>query len=778
MKKPPANSKAKKIPKTSKGLVRSPKTVKNGKTAKRTPQKGEKYRMALERISDAFVSLDTDWCYTYMNKKAGQIFHRDPEAMVGKHIWTEFPEGIGQPFYKAYHQAVAEQKYIQLEEYYPPYDRWFVNHIYPSPDGLSIYFRDTTERKKQEERMRINEARLSKAQEMGKLGYWEFSKHSDKIWGSEKTLEIFGFPTDAGEIPVKEIEACIPDIDKVRQAGMGLIMLGKEYDIELIIHPADGSPPRYISATGEIENDIYGKPSKIMGVVKDITEQKKAQEKLVKSYDEKVNILESISDGFITVNKHWKVQYWNKNAEQILGKAREELLNNDLWEVYADVVPTRFYTELQKVMKERVEVHFEEFYHTLNKWFQLNVYPCKNGIAIFFLDVTEIKRQESILMLEKNALEFYAAQNCSLEEMITFLLNGIKKIHPDMLCSVLKVKDGRLYNWASPHLPKEFNEEVEGKPIGVGKGSCGSACELLEKVEVSDISSDFHWTEYKDIAAQYGLKACWSYPIIDSHHNLLGSFGIYHTTIRALTKAEESSIDRVRIIMISVIEKKLAENVAKTYKDQLELIFNTSKDIIFLLSIEGKDRYKFVTINRPFLAAIGLEKDQILGKYVEEIIPAPSINLVLSKYREAIQTGKTVSWDETTDYPSGRKTGVVNISPIFNENNKCINLLGSVHDITERKKSEEEIQRSNEELTKKNQELHKQNLRLEDIAWIQSHKVRAPLARIMGLIDLVTNRYTEETNTDELLKYILASAKELDEIIKEIVKKTESVNNS
>jgi PAS domain S-box-containing protein len=441
MKKPPANSKAKKIPKTSKGLGRSQKALKNGKTHPKNPQQnGEKYLAALERISDAFVSLDTDWCYTYMNKKAGEIFHRDPEAMVGKHIWTEFPEGIDQPFYKAYHKALAEQQYIQLEEYYSPYDRWFVNHIYPSPDGLSIYFRDVTERKKQEERMRINEVRLNKAQEMGKLGYWELSKHSNKIWGSKKTLEIFGLPPGTAEIPVEKIESLIPDIDKVRQAGMDLIVLGKAYDIELIIHPADGSPPRYISAVGEIENDLHGKPSKIMGVVKDITEQKVAQEKLVKSYEEKVSILESISDGFITVNKHWKIQYWNKEAEQNMGISREELLNKDLWEIYADAVPTRFYTEIQKAMKERVEVRFEEFYHPLNKWFRMNAFPCKNGIAIFFQDITEIKRQERILLLEKNALEFYAAQNCSLEELITFLLNGIKKIHPDMLCSVLKVK--------------------------------------------------------------------------------------------------------------------------------------------------------------------------------------------------------------------------------------------------------------------------------------------------------------------------------------------------
>jgi PAS domain-containing protein len=57
-------------------------------------------------MGDAFVALDTEWRYTYMNQKAGQIFNRRPEDMIGKHIWTEFPEGIDQPFYKAYYKAV------------------------------------------------------------------------------------------------------------------------------------------------------------------------------------------------------------------------------------------------------------------------------------------------------------------------------------------------------------------------------------------------------------------------------------------------------------------------------------------------------------------------------------------------------------------------------------------------------------------------------------------------------------------------------------------------
>jgi len=109
----------------------------------------EERRQVFERITDGFVALDNQWFYTYVNPKAGEMLGRRPEDLIGKHIWTEFPEGIGQPFETAYRRAMAEQRPQWLEDYYPPFDRWFENRIYPSPEGLTIYFHDITDRVRQ-----------------------------------------------------------------------------------------------------------------------------------------------------------------------------------------------------------------------------------------------------------------------------------------------------------------------------------------------------------------------------------------------------------------------------------------------------------------------------------------------------------------------------------------------------------------------------------------------------------------------------------------------------
>lgn len=105
----------------------------------------------LERINDGFVALDKDWRYIYVNSAAAKMLRRNkPEEVLGKQIQVESPENVGQPFYQAYRQAMETQQPATLEEYFAPWERWFENRIYPSPEGLTIYFSDITGRKRTE----------------------------------------------------------------------------------------------------------------------------------------------------------------------------------------------------------------------------------------------------------------------------------------------------------------------------------------------------------------------------------------------------------------------------------------------------------------------------------------------------------------------------------------------------------------------------------------------------------------------------------------------------
>jgi signal transduction histidine kinase len=79
----------------------------------------------------------------------------------------------------------------------------------------------------------------------------------------------------------------------------------------------------------------------------------------------------------------------------------------------------------------------------------------------------------------------------------------------------------------------------------------------------------------------------------------------------------------------------------------------------------------------------------VIGKTVNEVIPEPSLTMVLGKYRQAIEEGTVVRWEETSDYPAGRMTGEVSVAPVFDNAGTCTHLVGSVHDITEVKRARE-----------------------------------------------------------------------------------------
>ena len=120
----------------------------------------KRYETILERVSDGFVALDPGWRYSYVNEHGGRLLGRNARDLVGKHIWTEFPDGQGQPFHRAYEQALEEQRPIQIREYYPPWNRWYDNRVYPSPDGLSIFFTDVTKEVEAEQELRASNDQL------------------------------------------------------------------------------------------------------------------------------------------------------------------------------------------------------------------------------------------------------------------------------------------------------------------------------------------------------------------------------------------------------------------------------------------------------------------------------------------------------------------------------------------------------------------------------------------------------------------------------------------
>ena len=111
----------------------------------------ERVEETLERIDDGFFALDDEWRFTYVNETAAALLDREPEELLGADVWEEFPDALGETYERYYRRAIETQEAVSFEDYYEPLDLWTEVTAYPSPDGLSVFFADVTDRKRREE---------------------------------------------------------------------------------------------------------------------------------------------------------------------------------------------------------------------------------------------------------------------------------------------------------------------------------------------------------------------------------------------------------------------------------------------------------------------------------------------------------------------------------------------------------------------------------------------------------------------------------------------------
>jgi PAS domain S-box-containing protein len=120
----------------------------------------------------------------------------------------------------------------------------------------------------------------------------------------------------------------------------------------------------------------------------------------IKNYSDKVfDLMENVQDGFFIVNNRDEITYWNKQAEQIMLRTKEDLLGRYLWDCFPDLLHTSFHKEYRNLKTQHVPRYFETYIATSHVWLEVNFYPSKDGISIFLRNITERKRIEDELHL-------------------------------------------------------------------------------------------------------------------------------------------------------------------------------------------------------------------------------------------------------------------------------------------------------------------------------------------------------------------------------------------
>ncbi|WP_269850536.1 GAF domain-containing protein [Methanosarcina horonobensis] len=240
-----------------------------------------------------------------------------------------------------------------------------------------------------------------------------------------------------------------------------------------------------------------------------------------------------------------------------------------------------------------------------------------------------------------------------------------------------------LFYCVAPELPEFYRQKTDRIKVGFGAASFGTAACLKKRVTVDNVMEHPYWTEYRELAAEAGLKACWSEPIISSSGEVLGVISMHYSETRRPDKEDLDFMKTNAQLAAIAIEHKLAEETLRESEHKFRTIFNNINDQLYIREPEGQS---YMDVNQAVVKRLGYDKEEILKMEAEEIIPAEYWASVRENLKKIQREGSRV-------YEAGAvcKDGTVvplevSARIIDYEGKKTI--LSVARDITERKKAE------------------------------------------------------------------------------------------
>ncbi|MEI9944298.1 MAG: PAS domain S-box protein [Chitinophagaceae bacterium] len=259
----------------------------NKELVKQVDDKTKELKEIFERVTDGFIALDKNFNYTYANKRISQLTHRDPVALIGKNIWNEFPEAMGSSTYHAFNKAMKEQQYVCNTDYFEPLDLWQENHIYPSPEGLSVFIRDISKQKKNEMLLERSEKRFRAIIEQFPYPVVTYERNGDFTTVNKAWETMWQYKReDVKEYNIRKDPQMIASglSDYIEKAFNGEVAISPAYlyDPKVIGHQAE---KKWMVMTLYPLKSESGELLEVILVLQDVTENKNAEEKLKESYE-------------------------------------------------------------------------------------------------------------------------------------------------------------------------------------------------------------------------------------------------------------------------------------------------------------------------------------------------------------------------------------------------------------------------------------------------------------------------------------------------------------
>ncbi|MGD9661768.1 MAG: PAS domain-containing protein, partial [Porticoccaceae bacterium] len=277
----------------------------------------------LDSMSDAFFLLDKDYCFAYLNNRAAQLIQQDKEDLVGHNILSRLGATAMAPFMEQYRIALNNGTSVHFTRYFPPLKTWFNVDVYPSNEGLAVYFRDVTEAKIREEQLRLLETAVSRQNDILLITEADSIDAPDApkiVYINDAFVRKTGFNREEvlGKTPriLQGKDTQRSELDRIRAA----LETAQPVRSELINY-TKGGEPFWLEVDIVPLMDGSGKPSHFVAVERDISERK-ASEQAARINEERFQLVaratnDVIWDWDLVNNLVW----WNEALDTLFGYA-------------------------------------------------------------------------------------------------------------------------------------------------------------------------------------------------------------------------------------------------------------------------------------------------------------------------------------------------------------------------------------------------------------------------------------------------------------------------
>jgi PAS domain S-box-containing protein len=370
---------------------------------------------------DVVCSIDRDGRFVHVSAAATNVWGYEPQELVGKSYMELVVPQDRLKTIAAADSIMSGVDVTSFENNYAKKDGAVVPMLWSarwseSEQIMYCVAKDATTIRKAKQQKDLLDRRLSRAYKLANIAWWEYDIASQTYTSSDEIFEMYGLPVpENNQNSLEEFLSLVHPDDRLRlQNDLASTCQDTYINYEHRIVKPSGEVI-YVIHYSEMIRNKEGHPVALHGTTKDITIRKLYQlrleesEKRLQHYSHRLStILESIGDGFFAVDQDWTVTYWNRKAEELLGRKREDMIGKNLWQVYKDVISPTFFAESHRAVDENQAAQFEEYFTPANRWIEVAAYPSGEGLSVYLKDISERKWQEKALHLANERFELAA----------------------------------------------------------------------------------------------------------------------------------------------------------------------------------------------------------------------------------------------------------------------------------------------------------------------------------------------------------------------------------